>query len=373
MEHLKRMLVPALLLTLPLAAAERRAFTIRDLYHLKGVQDLALSPDGSKLLFDVSTQHLMASTRATEIWELDLATGAARQLTFGPKSCYAPAWSKDGKTLTFLSDREGGQQLWAMAAAGGEARKVTAFQPGVNAPKLLPDGKSLVFESTVFPSAGADGAKNQELADKLANGPVQAHLADALFYRHWTQWQDFQYTHLFTAPFNGKVVDLTPGKRDYPADATTPMAQTYDVSPDGKEVCVVTNPDPVPARSTNQDLFLVSLDGKQAPQDITASNKAADVDPKFSPDGRYIAYRTQARPGFESDCFRLAVYDRTTHARRILTPPLTTGWTASSGPRTARRSGSRWRRRATGRSSGWTWPRAGSSASSTARRSANSR
>ena len=319
MAHLHRLLVPALLLALPLAAAEKRAFTIEDLYRLKGVQDLALSPDGSKLLFDVSTQHLKASTRNTEIWMLDLATGAAKQLTFGPKSCASPAWSKDGKTITFVSGREGGAQVWAMDAAGGEARKVTAFQPGVNAPKLLPDGKSLVFESTVFPEAGADGAKNQEMADKLENGPVQAHLADALLYRHWTQWQDFQYTHLFTAPFNGKVTELTPGKQDYPADATTPMTQTYDVSPDGKEVCVVTNPDAVPARSTNQDLFLVSLDGDHTPKDITGGNKAADVDPKYSPDGKYIAYRRQVRPGFESDRFRLAVYDRATHTTRVLT------------------------------------------------------
>ena len=319
MAHLHRLLVPALLLALPLVAAEKRAFTIEDLYRLKGVQDLALSPDGSKLLFDVSTQHLKASTRNTEIWMLDLATGATKQLTFGPKSCTSPAWSKDGKTITFVSGREGGSQMWAMDAAGGEARKVTAFQPGVNVPKLLPDGKSLVFESTVFPEAGADGAKNQEMADKLENGPVQAHLADALLYRHWTQWQDFQYTHLFTAPFNGKVTELTPGKQDYPADAITPMTQTYDVSPDGKEVCVVTNPDAVPARSTNQDLFLVSLTGDHTPKDITASNKAADVDPKYSPDGKYIAYRRQVRPGFESDRFRLAVYDRAAHTTRVLT------------------------------------------------------
>lgn len=319
MNALKPMLIPALLLALPLAAAEKRAFTIEDLYRLKGVQQLALSPDGSKLLFDVSSQDLMASTRHTEIWMLDVATGAAKQLTFGPKSCSSPAWSKDGKTITFLSGREGGPQLWAMDAAGGEARKVSGFEPGVDAPRLLPDGQRFVFQATVFPEAGADGAKNKEMADKLESGPVQAHLADELLYRHWTQWRDFQYTHLFLGTFNGKVEELTPGKQDYPAAATTPMSQTYDLSPDGRELCVVTNPDAVPARSTNQDLFLVSLDGDRTPRDITAGNKAADVDPKYSPDGKWIAYRFQTKPGFESDRFRLAVYDRATHATRVLT------------------------------------------------------
>ena len=309
----------ALALALPLAAAGKRAFTIEDLYRLKGVQHLSLSPEGSRLLFEVSTQDLKAAQRATEIWMLDLGTNSVKQLTFGPKSCTSPAWSQDGRTITLLSSRDKGHQLWVMDAVGGEARKVTSFEPGVDAPKLLPDGRSLVFESTVFPEAMADGAKNKELADKLSNGPVQAHLADSLLYRHWTQWRDFRYTHLFTASFNGKVEALTSGKQDYPAAATTPMAETYDVSPDGKEVCVVTNPDAVPARSTNQDLFLVSLTGDHTPLNITADNKAADVDPQYSPDGKWIAYRLQAKPGHESDRFRLALYDRVAKTHRVLT------------------------------------------------------
>ena len=319
MPVLTRLLVPALLVAMPLVASEKRAFTIEDLYRLKGVQHLSLSPDGSRLLFEVSTQDLKAATRATEIWQLDLGSGAAKQLTFGPKSCTSPHWSKDGKRIFFLSSRAEGSQLWALDAGGGEAQRVTGFEPGVDAPQVLPDGKSLVFEATVFPEAGADGAKNKEMADKLDSGPVQAHLADELLYRHWTQWRDFQYTHLFLGAFNGKVEDLTPGKQDYPAAATTPMAQSYDVSPDGKELCVVTNPDAVPARSTNQDLFLVSLAGDRTPRDITAGNKAADVDPKYSPDGKWIAYRLQAKPGYESDRFRLAVYDRAARTSRVLT------------------------------------------------------
>jgi len=114
------------------------------------------------------------------------------------------------------------------------------------------------------------------------------------------------------------VEAITSGKQDYPADATTPMAQSFDVSPDGKEICVVTNADPVPARSTNQDLFLIRLDGDHTPQRIT-DNPAYDGDPKYSPDGRLIAYKLQTKPGHESDRFRLAVYDRVTKAHKVLT------------------------------------------------------
>ncbi len=313
-----RFLLPLLLVAMPLAAAGKRAFTIEDLYRLKGIQHLALSPDGSRLAFEVTSLDLRAATRKTELWMLETATGVSKQVSVSDKADTAPQWSKDGSTLYFLSSREGASQLWALPAHGGEARKVTAFEVGVGSPKVLPEGNRVVFQATVFPEAMADGAKQKELAESLEKGPVQAHLTDALLYRHWTEWRDFQYCHLFTASMDGKVEALTSGKQDYPADATTPGAQSFDLSPDGREVCVVTKTDPVPARSTNQDLFLISLEGDRTPRRIT-DNPAYDGDPKYSPDGRFIAFKCQARPGHESDRFRLAIYDRAAKTRRVLT------------------------------------------------------
>ena len=313
MSPLCRFLLPLLILAVPAFAAEKRAFQIEDLYRLKGVQHLALSPDGSRLAFEVSSQDLKASKRDTQLWVLETATGAAKQLTFSGKADTSPLWSKDGKTLYFLSTREGGNQLWALDASGGEARKVTDFEPGVGAPKLRPGG-GVVFEASVFPEAMADGAKHKDLSAKLESGPVQAHLADSLLYRPWTEWRDFQYSHLFRSTSEGKIEALTAGKQDYPG-----FWQTWDLSPDGKEVCVTANTDPVPARSTNNDLFLIALDGDRTPRRITGDNPASDSDPKYSPDGRFIAYRLQVKPGHESDRFRLAVYDRAKGTRQVLT------------------------------------------------------
>jgi dipeptidyl aminopeptidase/acylaminoacyl peptidase len=311
---LHRFLIPALIVALPSAAAEKRAFHIEDLYRLKGVQHLALSPDGSRLAFEVSTQELKAATRNTQLWMLDVASGATKQLTFSGKSDTSPQWSKDGKTLYFLSSREGGSQLWALDASGGEARKLTSFEAGIGAPRLMPGAGKVVFEASVFPEAMADGVKQKELRGKLENGPVQAHLADSLLYRHWTDWRDFQYLHLFTSTFDGKVESLTSGHQDHPG-----YGQTWDLSPDGQEVCVAFKTDPIPARSTNNDLFLISLGGDRTPRRITGENPAADESPKYSPDGRFIAYKFQVKPGHESDRFRLAIYDRVAKTRKVLT------------------------------------------------------
>jgi dipeptidyl aminopeptidase/acylaminoacyl peptidase len=300
----------------PCAAGEKRAFTIEDIYRLKDLGHLALSPDGNRLVFEVSTSDLRRSTRATHLWMADLATGGVRQLTFAGTSDTDPAWSADGRSITFVSSREEGAQLWSLDLAGGEPRKVTAFAPGIQHPVSLPGGAT-VFQATVFPEALADGARNQELAEKLDNGPVQAHLADTLLFRHWTSYRDFQYNHLFLQTSAGKVEALTRGNQDWPG-----YDQTFDVSPDGKELCLATNGEPVPARSTNVDLYLLPLAGDRTPVKLTGANPAYDGEPKYSPDGRWIAYKFQKVPNFESDRFRLGVYDRTNRTFLNLTESL---------------------------------------------------
>lgn len=300
------LVLPFLLALPPALAADRRAFTIEDLYRLKDVAHLAISPDGTRLAFEVGTQDLKTSTAATHIWMADLATGTVRQLTFTGTSNTAPRWNPDGRGLTFVSTREKGPQLWALDLTGGEPHRLTTFGPGVQAPVPMPGGRAVLFQSEVFPEAMADAAKNQDLADRLEKGPVQAHLADNLLYRHWTSYRDFQYSHLFLqAVDGGKVEALTSGRTDFPG-----YGQTFDVAPDGKEVCVATDTDPKPGRSTNTDLFLIRLEGDRTPLRITGANPAHDGEPRYSPDGRWIAYRYQRVPGYESDRFRLGVYDR---------------------------------------------------------------
>src|SRR5918911_4926061 len=127
-------------------------------------------------------------------------------------------------------------------------------------------------------------------------------------------------THIFlTDVASGGVRDLTPGNFDSPTFQLGGPLQ-YDFSPDGREFVYVSNHDKNPESSTNNDLWLISLaDPSAAPRNITASNPAYDGSPKYSPDGRYIAYRMQRQPAYESDLFRLALYDRKTGQSAVLT------------------------------------------------------
>jgi dipeptidyl aminopeptidase/acylaminoacyl peptidase len=110
--------------------------------------------------------------------------------------------------------------------------------------------------------------------------------------------------------------DLTPGDYDAPVFSLGGQ-DDYAFSPDGQEICYTSNHDKNEAASTNNDLWIVPIAGGVA-KNITADNPASDSSPLYSPDGRYIAYRAQQRPGYESDRFRLMLYDRKTGEKKDL-------------------------------------------------------
>ena len=299
--------------------AAKRAFTIADLYRLRQVSDLTLSPDGATIAFTLTTRDLPKAQSASHIWMMSVGDGAPRQLTMHEKGESAPAFSPDGKQLAFISSRDGTANLYLLPLDGGEARKLTKISTGTADPRWSPDGKWIAFSSDVYPECGADDACNQKVRERWSKGKLQAHMADALLYRHWTEWKDGKRTHVLLAEVATDIVrDLTPGDFDAPPYQLSGQLQ-YDFSPDSAELVYVSNHDPRPASSTNNDLWLVPVSGSGQPKNITASNPAYDGNPQYSPDGRYIAYRLQKQPGYESDLFRLAVYDRAHGSSRVMT------------------------------------------------------
>jgi dipeptidyl aminopeptidase/acylaminoacyl peptidase len=313
-------LVPVILLLSFNALAQKRAFTIEDLYRIKNISDLHLSPDGATVIFTVTTSDLARAKRNTHIWRMNVNGQNLRQLTSGDKSESSPSFSSDGKQISFVSSKDGSANLYLMPARGGESRRLTNISTGVSDPLWSPDGKWIAFSTDVYPECNGDDACNKKIAERWESGPLKAHMADELLYRHWTAWKDGTRTHIFVVnTATGETRDVTPGKYDAPPFQLGGPLQ-YDFSPDSKELVYVSNHDPVPATSTNNDLWIISLEDKDAtPRNITATNRAYDGSPKYSPDGKYIGYRLQQQPGYESDLFRLAIYDRATGKSTILT------------------------------------------------------
>lgn len=319
-----------LLAAVPLlaGAAEKRAATIADLYRVQGVAEPAIAPDGRSVAFAVTETDLPKVQRHTRVWRVDADGGNARPLTVTDKRDSSPAFSPDGTVLAFLSARAGEAQVYFLPTAGGEAEKKTDVPGGVGSFKLTPDGKRLVVTAEVWPECGADAACTRKKDGAVEKGKMKAYVADRLLFRHWDAWEDGKRTHLLLldlADPGAPPRDLTPGDFDSPAFVVGGGAD-FDVSPDGREVVFTSNRDPQPATSTNSDLWVVPIDGSPealaAPRNITVSNRAFDGSPRYSPDGRTIGYVMQRVPGYESDRFVLALYDRAAGTSRVVTEDL---------------------------------------------------
>jgi dipeptidyl aminopeptidase/acylaminoacyl peptidase len=310
--------------------------TFEDMMQMKRLGDTAVSPDGKWLAYSVTTVSLEQNTKTPELWLQAIAGGEPMKLAVGQPGDAGLQFASDGKRILFLSSREHGPQVWLAdfdptTGATSNAKKLTAIATEADNAKWSPDGHSVVFTSTVYPdcppittadfdtgnecNAGRDAA--------LAASKVKAQIWTQLLYRHWDHFTGDKKTHLFQVSVDGGGMrDLNPGDtRDVPPDyASIEQGCGCDISPDSKELAFTENFDPVPAVSTHADIFTLDLTDPAAKPVKVSTSAGGNFNPAYSPDGKYLAWRSQARNGYESDQFRLVVYDRAAKTIRDLLP-----------------------------------------------------
>ncbi len=310
-------LLLALAAAIATGAATAEVLTPETFVRMTKCTDPQVSPDGRWVAFVATVPDPAANSSNSDVWLVRAAGGEPRRLTNSPGADYHPRWSPDGARIAFVSTRGGSAQIWTIPAGGGEATCLTAILTGAYDPVWSPDGQKIAFYSFVHPDCPNDScnAARQKAAEE---NPVKAKVIDELLYRHWDTWKDGKRNHLFIADaVTGAFEDLTPGRdHDYPFFPWGGSGE-YRFSPDGREICIVAKEAGMEAVSTNTDLFVIDLQTR-AMKKIT-TNEAADETPAYSPDGRYISYRSQTVPGFESDRWRLVLFDRKTGERRSVT------------------------------------------------------
>jgi dipeptidyl aminopeptidase/acylaminoacyl peptidase len=305
------------------ALAAGRPITPNDLLAMQRISEPQLSPDGTQVVYTVGVPDLKANRVARNIWIVPVKGGEARALTTTGKDGGA-RWSPDGTRIAFISSRDGGPQLYVMTVggAGGEARRLTNLSGGADNIVWAPSGRAIAITSEVYPDC-RDEACNAKRDKAREENPVHARVYDRLLYRHWTSWSEGKRVHPFIVSLDDAMRgsaaphDLIPGA-DYDApprerEGAHPMA----FAPDSQTICFIAITDPVEAASTNADLFEVPVAGG-APKRLT-TNPGFDGAPAYSPDGRSIAYHSQARAGYESDKWRLMIYDRASGKSTSLT------------------------------------------------------
>jgi len=315
---LSRALVVIAVSALVAPAQSRRPMTFDDLAAVKRIADAQVSPDGNRIAYVVTVIDKEQNRGKRSIWVVPAAGGTPQQLISSDKNDDTPRWSPDGSRIAFISSRDGVPQIYVADASGAGPRKVTGVPEGVAEFIWSPDGKTFAFTTDVYPECQTLKC-SEERTEATSKSKVKAVIADRLLFRHWNAFKQGKRSHLFVVSADGgEARDLTPGDYDVPPFSLgDPTA--FDFSPDSKEIAFARNTEKVEATSTNNDLFIVPVSGGEAKR-ITGGNPGSDTTPRYSPDGRWIAYRSQSRGGYESDRFRLMLYDRQAGTSRALAP-----------------------------------------------------
>jgi len=296
----------------------KRPFTFEDMMKLKRVGAPVPSPDGKWVVFDAVDVDLEANTKVSHLWIVPAAGGEARRLNQTPNHEERPRFSPDGKGLIWTSRATDPTQIWMSdftpesGGLDGTPHQVTNISTGADSAIWTPDGKNIVFVSSVYPEAKND-AENKQRDEELGKSKVKAKIFTKLLYRHWTSYTEHKRSHLFAvsaevdASQPNSARDLTPGDHDVPPFSLGGQ-DMYSVSPDSQELAYTSNIDEVEATSTNNEIFIVPMAGG-TPKKISTS-PGNDNTPLYSPDGKYIAWRSMARAGFEADKQSLILYQR---------------------------------------------------------------
>ena len=322
------MLAMSLCYTTSAVGADTHPFSIHDMLAMERIGDPQVSPDGSRIVFTLRTTDLEANRGRTDLWLVGSDGSGLRRLTSHPAGDFNPRWSTDGKDVYFLSTRSESSQVWRISVAGGEAQQVTHQPLDVGSLAISPTGTHLAISMEVYP----DGASPQETRDRLdeiAARKASGQLFDKMFIRHWDTWKDGRRAHVFALPVSGgDAIDVMKGMdADCP---TKPFGgpEDYTFTPDGKGIVFgardVGRDEPW---STDFDLYVASIAGGVAPRCLTEANKAWDMAPTFSPDGKTLAYLAMERAGYESDRLRIILQDWPSGNSRTLAP----NWDRSAG------------------------------------------
>lgn len=305
---MKRLSILFVLFLFSATAFAQGSYTFNDMMKVRRVADPQVSPDGRTVAFVIGDVDFTGNRTVNQIYTIPMASpnSVPRQVTSGTSSSSSPRWSPDGKLIAFTT----GGQIWTMNAEGRDRKQITKISSGAGNPVWSPDGKWIAFGSDVYPECSND-ACNEAEDNKAEANKVKAHVTERLLFKHWNEWRDRKRSHVFVVSSSGGAAsDFTPGDFDAPPYGAS-TGVDYAFSPDSREIAFLKNTDKIEAISTNSDVVVASLFDKNQ-KTITTANRGYDAGPVYTPDGKYLLYRSMATPAFEADRWRIMRYNRST-------------------------------------------------------------
>lgn len=292
-------------------------FDIDALEALGRVSEPRVSPDGKRVLFGVSYESVPQNKSNRDLYVMNIDGTGVTRITKTAQSENSAVWIDNGTRIAFVYAEKGtSPQLWVMNADGTERHAATNIEGGIEGFLFSPDQSKVVLISTV--------KYNRTAADIYPDLPkATGRVIDDLMYKHWDTWVT-EIPHPFIGSFDGQTVtDLKDIMEGEPYEA--PMrpfggVESFAWSPDSK-ILVYTSRKKTGmeyALSTNSDLYAYNLT-TETTTNLTEGMMGYDTNPAFSPDGRYMAWLSMERDGYEADKNRLFIRDNATGQKTDLT------------------------------------------------------
>ncbi len=292
-----------LTLNLTMAQAQKQNFTPEMLNSLARVSDMQLSPDGKWVIYKVSTPSIKENKFNSEIKAVSIDGKETKVLSGDDAKDRNMRWTPDGKRIAFISGRDETAQIYIMDFPDGKPKKITDMENGVGNLAWTPDGKSVSFTSDV--------QIYETILEQYPGLPeADVRMYEDLPVRNWDEWNDEKFSHLFIQKIDGgKPLDVMSGEAcDTPLK---PFGGGSQIAwpPDSKEIAYTAKKVPDYELSTNSDIYIYDIKSGKT-RNITAGIEGFDKSPLYSPDGKWIAFTSMERAGFEADKVRLMLYDR---------------------------------------------------------------
>lgn len=302
-----------------LYSENKRAMQPEDLWSMKRIGDVVLSEDGQKILFTVTNYNLDANKGQTDIWMIDSDGKNLHPVKNSEASEYQPRFIPGSNKISYIMN----DQLWTCDFNGENDIQVTNFYSGVSDVRWSNDGGKILFTSFVYPECISEEC-NKSKDEQAEKSKVNVKVIKELMYRSWDSWRGDKRSHLFLFDLKkNQYFDLTLASKSDVPPVDLGSNNDFNFSPEGKEVAFTINKDKVIATSTNNDIFLINLESLKKdyiPEDKKISvSSGNDNQPVYSPNGKYIAFRSMARAGFEADKSSLILFNRQTNSSKNLT------------------------------------------------------
>ncbi len=322
------------------------------LWAMGRIGGLSVSPDGKKVVYTVAYYSVPQNKSHRVIYTMNIDGTDNRQLTTSAKSEGEPCWIKGGAKIAYLSSENGKSEIWEMNADGTDRQVISSYDGDIEGFSFSPDGTNILFVSQV--------KYGERTVDKYPDLPkASGVIVTDLMYKHWDEWVE-TIPHPFVAPFDGnrmgQAKDILEGEPyECPMKPFGGMEQLA-WSPDSKTIAYTCRKKTGKAYtlSTDSDIYLYELEtgktsnlckdftttvniggrlvekGRTIPEppvrtERKDTNNGYDTNPKFSPDGKYLAWQSMERDGYESDRNRLCVFDLSEQKKTYVTEGFQSG------------------------------------------------